>query len=279
MLYLTHKNASNKPQYDNNNVISNFDYEEELHKLSRAEEVQDLIMKFSNLELVYFDLWKQLTPNERIKHWRKIEMASQIRNTNIKMEATRKMKVIYVKGKAGSGKTTFAKFYAEKILKSSFYITSSSNDALQDYMGQKIIIMDDLRGDSFKYHDLLKMLDNHTSTSVKSRFFNKAIDCDLIIITSVKDIFELYSKEIQEKDDYSQLLRRIGEFITIDNKGNFHSKKINIEKYTTNGKIEYKANKTLSMSFEILRNFYKMEQQSETTVQEHLENWELGGKI
>jgi len=239
ILYLTHRNRKEKYQYGINEVVSNFNYEEEISKQTRDEEVNEIISKYSDIDIGYYELWSSLDTIEKMKYDRKIELAMKVRNTNIKMKGDRDMQVIYVKGSAGSGKTLFSKFYSKEILNKSYYISSSSNDVLQDYMGQKIIILDDLRGDSFKYNDLLKVLDNHTNSSVKSRYFNKAIDCELVIITSVKDVFELYSKEIQIKDDYSQLLRRITEYIEIKKDGTIYSKHLNLEKYRTNGIIEY----------------------------------------
>ena len=47
------------------------------------------------------------------------------------------------------------------------------------------LILDDLRPSCIGLSDLLKMLDNHTSSSVKSRYYNKVLECKLIIITSI----------------------------------------------------------------------------------------------
>lgn len=45
------------------------------------------------------------------------------------------------------------------------YVSSSSNDPLDMYMGQKGIIFDDLRDEAFEFADILKLLDNNTSTA------------------------------------------------------------------------------------------------------------------
>lgn len=246
--YLTHENRPEKYQYEENHVISNFDFAGDKQINDRKDFINATLNQYADLEIGYYELWNRLTTTEKRKYDREIEKVYKIRQTNIKMEGNREMKVIYIKGKAGSGKTTFAKFYADEILKKPYYITSSSNDALQDYMGEPVIIMDDLRGDSFKYNDLLKMLDNHTNSSVKSRYVNKSIDCELIIITSVNDIFDLYSYEIQEKDDYSQLLRRISEFITIDDNGYIKSKVMDLSHYQETGKVQYLENEILEIT-------------------------------
>ena len=72
-----------------------------------------------------------------------------------------------------------------------FCVSSSSNDPFQDYMGQKAIILDDLRDKAFingngtdNFEDLLKILDNNTNSSDKSRFNNKVFNGEVIVITS-----------------------------------------------------------------------------------------------
>ncbi len=57
------------------------------------------------------------------------------------------------------------------------YISSGSNDVWEDF-----------RSNCLGLSDLLKMLDNNASTSVKSHYKNKVLECKLIIITTVKSI-------------------------------------------------------------------------------------------
>lgn len=278
ILYLTHRNRPEKHQYNSTDVVSSFNYDDEISKQTRQEYILDIITKYSNIEIGYYELWSSLDNLEKMQYDKKIELAMKVRNTNIKMKGDRDMQVIYVKGPAGSGKTLFSKFYSKEILNKSYYISSSSNDVLQDYMGQKIIILDDLRGDSFKYNDLLKVLDNHTNSSVKSRYFNKAIDCELVIITSVKDVFELYSKEIQVKDDYSQLLRRITEYIEIKKDGSIYSQQLNLDKYRVNGIIEYYERYKMPIRIESILKKYKTVNPPRLSVYEKIKEYTFDTK-
>ena len=91
------------------------------------------------------------------------------------LNSARNLQVVFICGKGGTGKT----YYAKKMLESmelDYCVSSSSNDPFQDYMGQKAMILDDLRDTAFRdgrsdgFDDLLKILDNNTSSSVKSRF-------------------------------------------------------------------------------------------------------------
>ena len=226
--YLTHKNDTDKFQYDDNDVIANIDVVREIENKKRKSNVINLINDFSNNEISFTNLWANLTKEEKMKYDNDISKANRIRAININLKGSRDMKVIYIYGETGIGKTTLAKDFAET-LKMSYFVSGSSNDTLEGYMGQDIIIFDDLRADSFKYHDFLKLLDNHTNSLTKSRYYNKAIDCKFLIITSIKRPDELYQNKTSE--DLLQLYRRIKFYIDIDPKtGNIYERQLN---YTT----------------------------------------------
>jgi hypoxanthine phosphoribosyltransferase len=127
------------------------------------------------------------------------------------------MRVIFINGVAGSGKTTYAKKIADG-LKMDYYVSSSNNDALGGYKGQKVLILDDARDSTFSFNDFLKLLDNHTSSSVRSRYNNKVFNGEIIIITSVIPLYEWYSgidSKISQESK-TQLYRRINEYYEMD---------------------------------------------------------------
>ena len=130
--------------------------------------------------------------------------------------------IVITSGKGGAGKT----FYAKKLLKSmtlDFCISSSSNDPLQDYLGQKAIILDDFRDRSFSnFEDCLKLLDNNTSSSVQSRFHNKVFNGELIIITTNVPLHYWYRGKSADgryynvaNEDFVQLYRRISCYVEV----------------------------------------------------------------
>lgn len=134
------------------------------------------------------------------------------------MNPDRTIDVIFICGKGGTGKT----YYAKKLLTQmnlDFCVSSASNDPFQDYLGQKAIILDDLRDTSFEMDDLLKMLDNNTSSSVRSRFNNKVFNGEVIVITSSVPLRYWYnSKRFQYggTDSLIQLYRRIGTYVEVE---------------------------------------------------------------
>lgn len=121
---------------------------------------------------------------------------------------TKNVKVIFIEGKPGSGKSTFAKDLAVSQHKS-YCISSSSNDVLQDYTCEDYLILDDLRDTSFSFEDLLKLLDNFVISTVKSRYKNKLFLGECIVITSSKPLSEWYKDSSEDKQ---QLYRRINMF-------------------------------------------------------------------
>lgn len=88
------------------------------------------------------------------------------------------MEAMYFYGDSGTGKTTYAKQLCEK-KNYSYFVSSGSNDVLDGYAGQDVIILDDLHPSSVGLSDLLKMLDNNTASTVKSRYYNNVLECKL----------------------------------------------------------------------------------------------------
>lgn len=204
--YLTHANAQDKYQYSDDDVVSNFDWKVDRDKGgdSRLGEILDGIADGNIREYNYFEY---MTDREFIKYKKQIELAYQYRADKLK-GVDRKMECIFITGGSGTGKTTYAKDIA--IGKGySLFVSSGSNDILDGYKGEDCIILDDLRPSCMKITDLLKMLDNHTSSTVKSRYKNKVLECKLIIITSVLPLEQWYAGvQENENEPIKQFKRR-----------------------------------------------------------------------
>ena len=237
--YLIHKNNPEKTQYSKDEVISNFTQDEleylflnnkKLEKLNEESELTDILEGIANNEIRRFNMFDYISVELYSKHRAKIENAFKYRDIKLLTNPNRSIDVIFVTGAAGNGKTTFAKSFGNGY--NGICVSSSSNDPLQDYCDQDVLILDDLRDEDFKFQDLLKILDPHTASSVKSRYNNKAFMGKLIIITSYKTLKEWYSNV--PHDAKKQLYRRISLYVEVE--------KDEIKIYT----IDADLNKTIS---------------------------------
>lgn len=212
LMYLTHGNSTqqHKHQYSPSEIVANFDLESEI-------ESSKIIGNFKDYsyaqQLQYVN---SLPIAEKSKTFAQLEKLWRIHLQCLTLTTDRNIQVIFITGKGGTGKTFYAKKLCE-LLKFDYYVSSSSNDPAQDYMGQKAFIFDDLRDKTFDFEDLLKILDNHTSSSFKSRFNNKVFCGELIIITSSVPINFWYMKLKSQNsvDSLVQLYRRINTYIEI----------------------------------------------------------------
>lgn len=225
LAYLTHANRSEKYQYPIEDVVRSDGLNEELSSATkealRKEEIKNLCDSVALGLTSPRSLLDNLNGIELRDNQKLIDASINARLTKSSILKERNMEVIYIYGPAGSGKSTLARFLAVTQTKETPYISSSSNDPLQDYMLEPAMILDDLRGDSFKFADLLKLLDNHVPSSVKCRYRNKTIDAKYCFITSTRSVDELYNADTFTKDDnLDQLKRRITQVYFIRNDGN-----------------------------------------------------------
>lgn len=188
--YLTHRNKPEKYQYLDEEIKSNYDFKVEVEKAlskkkasQRKEEIIELIRSGIVREYNYTEY---ITALEYDKFKRAIDNAFTYRRDTLK-SLDRHMNVIYIYGGSGTGKTAYAKQLAiNKGL--SCYISSGSNDPLDGYKGQDCLILDDIRPGDFLLSDFLKILDNNTQSTVKSRYKNKLLECQYLIVTTSFDI-------------------------------------------------------------------------------------------
>ena len=214
LLYLTHGNETqkHKHQYEPSEVVSNFAFEVEIEK----SKIIGNFKQYSFAEMLkYIDT---LPISEKAKAYSQLEKLWRIECSLLTFNPDRNVDVVFITGKGGTGKTYYAKKMFED-LKYDFCISSSSNDPFQDYLGQRGIILDDMRDTVFELPDLLKILDNNTASSVKSRFANKVFNGNMIILTSSVPLCYWYSSfRYNENDSLDQLYRRITLYVEVKEK-------------------------------------------------------------
>ncbi|WP_304251167.1 Rep family protein [Limosilactobacillus gastricus] len=115
-------------------------------------------------------------------------------------------------GPTGTGKTRYAKYLAENVFKMPYFVSGGRRDAMQDYEGQHLIVWDELRTDVY-YSELLRLLDpyNHDKT-LSSRYYNKNLMPEVMIITSPHrpdDLYKIMNISDRKQDKLNQLTRRV----------------------------------------------------------------------
>ena len=163
--YLTHRNAPDKYQYDESEEVSNFDIDaaikqdEELAQIT--QKIDDIVFAFAREHITYAQAHKNMQSVKLIipvgdmktlEYWTKA--VAQIdrlwkQMCLISTKGKRNMKIIFIYGTSGSGKSTYAEMYADMMCKKMGYRdyarSSASNDIMQDYMGEDVFILDDFR--------------------------------------------------------------------------------------------------------------------------------------
>lgn len=221
-----------KHRYSENEVTANFDYSKFMGNVKSTAEanklnIEDIQARIISGELILKDFYidgklgsKETAALFYSNNHTKIDKAIDSRY-KLQMSNRREidLEIIYIQGAAGSGKTVLAKEYAERKY-GDYFITGSSNDAVQDYMGESVAIFDDARPSDFGASDWLKMLDPYNNkSSVTSRYYNKylAVKCIIITTTTPFHEFFVYAKGKGAVDEpVSQFMRRFQVVINVE---------------------------------------------------------------
>lgn len=236
--YLTHRTPSDshKFQYSPEAVVTvtGEPYPEALERITgeiqRAERVKHgktaeqnadkdefiarLLPLVDNGTIAPYNITEYCTAEEYVKFRSAINTLFEYYEKRLAMDKEREMNVYFITGASGSGKTTVAKEMACAMYHcrlSDVFVSSGGKNPLDDYGGEKVIILDDLRPSDYKFNDMLKLLDPNTASLAGCRYYNKSLArCRCIIITSCLPLVDWY-KGLQESDGEAirQLTRRV----------------------------------------------------------------------
>lgn len=233
--YLVHRtvNARNKYQYDPHQVVANFDYPAYLAQLQERLIANQIRSRQGLRELLTQYV------NEKYSRRQVMDLALRYRPTAVRQlaqelaaidtETTRQQAerwleqlrtqhqpkiVVWLSGPAGTGKTVLANMLAQWWAdETGWAVNGSSRDYFQDYHGEHVLVIDDLRPATLPYEDLLRITDPHNyRVELPARYHDRQLLADKMVITSPYQPWTFYQHDNQIQttvDDFAQLNRRI----------------------------------------------------------------------
>lgn len=137
-----------------------------------------------------------------------------------------KLTVFFITGKSGTGKSRFANRFIQTLINKSAVngepwrlCEAASSNPVDDYQGEEILRMDDVRGNAMSASDWLKLLDPYNITPSSARYSNKTVAARVIVITSEKDPIEFFYYTRTGGGDRSealdQFIRRIQALVQV----------------------------------------------------------------
>ena len=244
-LYLLHrtKSASHKHQYsidelivsDKSNIKEKIQqWEDNYFKFVKKNEsrnrravVKKYLEQYSEFLIDFDELERKLNAYEIAKNMDVIKKIDTLRlkklhQQYVEDERYKNKKVIWIYGSSGLGKTRLSKEIAQNFIDNnsnkhnqSIYVTQSNRDPFQDYTSENVIILEEFRSTTgIAENELFQILDKtNASFSASSRYNDKKLMADLVIINSIYAPTEVLNSEII---DVNQIIRRIDAILHLD---------------------------------------------------------------
>lgn len=235
--YLIHAtdNSRHKHQYSCDEVTANFDYPATIARIAKkvnkvsaissTHKMNGILDLVATGELSLEEAKRQLSGSEYAKvadklikaHSLHLEKASDALRREM-IENEEMVSVHWFYGDSETGKS----YLAEKLAIESglpYYKTTTSADPFQFYQAEPIIILDELRPDMIPYSELLALLNpfSRGKVAVSSRYFNKALSCKAIFITTPYCPVSFYQGyRLSRFDRGEQLFRRLSSVLMFD---------------------------------------------------------------
>lgn len=109
------------------------------------------------------------------------------------------LEVIWITGKSGSGKST----WADKHYPDAYWLTPSDGKIWWDgYDGEDCVVIDDFRANFYTYEGLLKLLNSRGKYRINIKGSSGWLTCSTIIFTSVehpKEMYTMYDHQLERR--------------------------------------------------------------------------------
>lgn len=234
--YYTHQDEPGKHVYPLSGFISNFDLEqaqkdcaEKLQKRAKGQakkqEIDEIYNKCADGTITPDNFHEYVSPSLYVTIKPMLERAWHYYDQDYQRNANgrRDCVSIYVYGESGMGKSLLCRLYAQELNAKGIYTTSLGNSPMDEYDGEEVIILDDIRPYMpFSHIELLALTDPHYLVKAHARYKNKLLKNSFLFITSVLSPYELWNGfhldmlnsepgESGKGDSGKQLFRRLAE--------------------------------------------------------------------
>lgn len=212
--YFLHENCPDKHQYPLDDMVANFDVEAFLQQQKQSASLDTLLRQCSDGKITRLNYTQYIDPVIFAKHQRKFESAWAFCQSALVEQdgnGSRQMSILWLYGDTAVGKSLLCKLLARNQQRT-IYLTSTGSDPFGEYKGQSVVVLDDLRPEMpFSFAELLKITDPYNSSGVHSRYHNKHLVCDQLIITAPMSPEEYTAQCYLPHEDAAQLYRRLSE--------------------------------------------------------------------
>ncbi len=221
VLYAVHANAPEKYQYTSDVVRSSFDFDDELVKAKERKRQKEAGKNLANEVMRGEKTLRQAQKELLLYNYsptasRYLRDAYNIYARNVSPQ--RNVTVFLLHGASASGKTALAQELC-KVDGMDYCLSGSGSDPLSDYMGEKALILDDVREDTFTFTEWLKLLDPYTGSPIRSRYSNKIFTGDTIYMTTSQNPLFWF---VGTNEERWQFFRRIKLYIVCTTETVFH---------------------------------------------------------
>lgn len=128
-----------------------------------------------------------------------------------------KTKVIYIQGASRSGKSTYAKELASAFVKNAekqgkkwSWGSGAAFNPVEQYNGQDVFIMNDLREGSMRVEDWLRLLDPNNAETIYGRYKSKPFCPEFVIITCHMDVYDFFNAVRNQSNHHEPMDQFIG---------------------------------------------------------------------
>ncbi|WP_277291040.1 Rep family protein [Streptococcus orisratti] len=226
--YLIHHTDGSRDeyQYDPSEVIASFDFTRKIKEIEdkikktknlTSKDIKKYVKKYADDDISLHELRDKIgdynfTQPKIQRHVKEIKYLHDADEHEkwLKNFEGQKMEVWWIWGEGGVGKTRYARYLTRN---DDAVILGTSNDYFQNYNGERVVIINDLRPNDFKFGDLLKLLDPYEHhKEAPRRYRNVSLNLEKVYITTPYSPYAFYKQcKIADRkhDSLKQLTRRI----------------------------------------------------------------------